>query len=155
MNEQYDELVKKFKDRVDSMSQEELEAKLCEYDSMFRPFELKWNRQDTNDLFNELVDWSPTFYLVILKDGTERVLHSFYDEDSGGAINLHYEYYKSDDIVDFEDILLWRKDESMSHIYNGSVYKSNDGYVQILAVKGNTEILNRGDDIKFVILNKK
>lgn len=72
-----------------------------------------WNRQSEKDLFNEHVDWSPTFYAVILKDLTEKIVWSQADECHDGTINTHYDFVGDDDeVVDFDEILLWRKTEN-------------------------------------------
>lgn len=69
-----------------------------------------WNRQSEKDLSNEIVDWSSTYYSVILKDLTERTVVTFADESNDGAINLYYEYTDGDnEFPDFDEILLWRK----------------------------------------------
>ena len=39
-----------------------------------------WNKQSEKDLFNEYVDWSSTYYAVIMKDLSERVVVSYADE---------------------------------------------------------------------------
>lgn len=69
-----------------------------------------WNRQSEKDLFKEIVDWSSTYYSVILKDLTERTVVTFADESNDGTINEYYEYTDGDnEFPDFDEILLWRK----------------------------------------------
>lgn len=68
-----------------------------------------WNLQQEKDLFNEVVDWGTTYYSVILKDGSERVAYTFADENSDGEINTYCEYCGTNEGVDFDDILMWRK----------------------------------------------
>lgn len=68
-----------------------------------------WNLQQEKDLFNEVVDWSTTYYSVILKDGSEKIVYTFADENCDGEINTYYEYRDTAEGVDFDDILMWRK----------------------------------------------
>lgn len=72
-----------------------------------------WNRQSEKDIFNEQVDWSSTYYAVIMKDLTEKVIASYADECHDGTINSHYDFVgeDSDDAVDLDEILLWREIE--------------------------------------------
>lgn len=44
------------------------------------------------------------------------------------------------------------REEMMKDALSGQIYRSHDGDVKILAVKGNTDKLYRGTDIKFIIL---
>ena len=68
-----------------------------------------WNKQSEKDLFNEHVDWTSTYYTVIMKDMRERIVLSYADEGYDGCVNTYYDFYDSDDVVDFDDILLWRE----------------------------------------------
>lgn len=68
-----------------------------------------WNKQSEKDLFNEHVDWTSTYYAVIMKDMRERIVVSYADEGYDGSVNTYYDFYGSDDVVDFDDILLWRE----------------------------------------------
>ena len=72
-----------------------------------------WNKQSEKDIFNEHVDWSQTFYAVIMKDLTEKVISTQAVECYDGSVNNHYDFIgdDSDDAVDFDEILLWRKIE--------------------------------------------
>ena len=71
-----------------------------------------WNRQSEKDLFNEHVDWSSTYYAVIMKDLTEKIVASCADECYDGTINTHYGFVGDDDeAVDFDEILLWKEIE--------------------------------------------
>ena len=71
----------------------------------------RWNKQVEKDLFNEQVDWSATYYSVILKDGHEREVQAYADECADGNVTIHFEYIDNYWYVDFDDILLWRKIE--------------------------------------------
>lgn len=46
----------------------------------------------------------------------------------------------------------WQRKQMMKDALSGQIYRSHDGDVKILAVKGNTDKLYRGTDIKFIIL---
>lgn len=72
-----------------------------------------WNKQSEKDLFNEHVDWSSTYYAVIMKDLTEKIVVSYADESYDGAINQYYNFVGDDDdeAVDFDEILLWKEIE--------------------------------------------
>jgi hypothetical protein len=72
-----------------------------------------WNRQSEKDLFNEHVDWSSTYYAVIMKDLTEKIVASYADESYDGAINQYYGFVGDDDdeAVDLDEILLWKEIE--------------------------------------------
>jgi len=73
-----------------------------------------WNKQSEKDLFNEHVDWTSTYYAVIMKDMRERIVVSYADEGYNGSVNTYYDFYDSDDVVDFDDILLWRETDKPS-----------------------------------------
>lgn len=81
----------------------------------------KWNIQSEKDLWNEPVDWSSTYYSVILKDGREREVRTYKDECCDGTINTYWEYTDDDSSVDIDDILLWRPVEKAD--YEGMVEK--------------------------------
>jgi len=81
----------------------------------------KWNIQAVKDLWNERVDWTSTYYSVILKDGQEREVRTYADECADGTINAYWEYTDDDSGVDFDDILLWKPIEK--HDYEGMVEK--------------------------------
>ena len=69
-----------------------------------------WKRQSEDDLYREPVDWTTTYYTVILNDLTERTIATYADECSDGSISIHYEYTDMDcEFPDFDDILLWKK----------------------------------------------
>lgn len=69
-----------------------------------------WNKQNEKDLSKEIVDWSSTYYSVILKDLTERTVVTFADESYDGTINEYYEYTDGDnEFPCFDEILLWCK----------------------------------------------
>lgn len=71
-----------------------------------------WNKQSEKDLFNEQVDWSSTYYAVIMKNLTEKVVVSYADEGYDGTRNVYYDFIGDDDkVVDFDEILLWREIE--------------------------------------------
>ena len=71
----------------------------------------EWHKQSEKDLFDEYVDWSSTYYAVIMKDLSERVVVSYADESSDGSRNSYFDYVGSDDIVEFDDILFWKEIE--------------------------------------------
>lgn len=81
----------------------------------------KWNIQSEKDLWNEPIDWSSTYYSVILKDGREREICTYADECADGTINTYCEYTDDDSGVDFDDILLWKPIEKPD--YEGMVKK--------------------------------
>lgn len=81
----------------------------------------KWNIQSEKDLWNEPIDWSGTYYSVILKDGREREICTYADECADGTINTYCEYTDDDSGVDFDDILLWKPIEKPD--YEGMVKK--------------------------------
>lgn len=81
----------------------------------------KWNIQSEKDIWNEPIDWTSTYYSVILKDGREREVRTYKDECADGYIITHYEYTDDDSGVDFDDILLWKRIEK--HDYEGMVEK--------------------------------
>lgn len=68
-----------------------------------------WNKQSEKDLFNEYVDWSSTYYAVIMKDFSERVVVSYADESSDGSRNSYFDFVGSNDVVEFDDILFWKE----------------------------------------------
>lgn len=72
---------------------------------------ITWNKQSEKDLFDEYVDWSSTYYAVIMKDLSERVVVSYADESSDGSRNSYFDFYAddNDEVVDFDEILFWKK----------------------------------------------
>lgn len=70
---------------------------------------IKWTKQEEKDIFSEALDWSDTCFTVIMKDGTERRVVAWLDEGMDGSVNAHWDLSDTDDVVDFEEILLWRK----------------------------------------------
>ena len=71
----------------------------------------EYDKQSEKDLFDEYVDWSSTYYVVIMKDLSERVVVSYADESSDGSCNRYFDFVGSDDVVEFDDILFWKEIE--------------------------------------------
>ena len=55
----------------------------------------------------------------------------------------------------FKDGAEWQKQQMIKDVLRGQIYRSHDGDVKILAVKGNTDKLYRGIDIKFIIVKEE
>ena len=70
-----------------------------------------WSIQSEKDLWNEPVDWSGTYYSVILKDGREREVRTYADECGDGTITTHCEYTYDDSGANLDDVLMWRRIE--------------------------------------------
>jgi hypothetical protein len=70
--------------------------------------EIKWYKQSEDDIYNNPVDWSTSYYHIRMKDGTEHLLAVWLDEGGDGSIHEHYEFAGEDELVDLDEIELWR-----------------------------------------------
>lgn len=88
----------------------------------------KWNIQSEKDLWNEPIDWSSTYYTVILKNGQEREVRTYADECVNGNINTYWEYTDDDSGVDIDDILLWKPVEKPEDCVSENLKKEAQKY---------------------------
>jgi len=69
-----------------------------------------WHLQSEDDIFNQPIDWSATYYAVVLNDGSRHIFQTFYDETCDGEKVPHYDIVDSEYLFDsFDDIKWWCK----------------------------------------------
>lgn len=116
----------------------------------------EWGRnhfEDKNEMVSEDLEEAANQH-------SKQVFHGLLVEDNITAFKAGAEWQKQKDqetIELAEDHAMLAgmnkmKEEMMKDALSGQIYRSNDGDVKILAVKGNTDKLYRGTNIKFIIL---
>ena len=86
--------------------------------------EKEWNLQSEKDIRSEPLCWATTFFDVIMKDGTERVVAAYLVDQEIGYHYFNF-YPEGADNLDCDDILLWKK-YCMERITHEEIVKYRD-----------------------------
>lgn len=70
-----------------------------------------WHLQSEDDIFNQPIDWSATYYAVVMNDGSRHILMAVLDVNLfDGEKVPHYDIVDSEYLFDsFDDIKWWCK----------------------------------------------
>ena len=70
-----------------------------------------WHLQSEDDIFNQPIDWSATYYAVVMNDGSRHILMAVLDVNLfDGEKVPHYDIVDSENLFDlFDDIKWWCK----------------------------------------------
>ena len=72
-----------------------------------RQFEMTWQVQAENDIYDVLNDWDYHRFVCLMKDGTIAEFSGICDETCEGSINQHLDCVDDKLLYDVDDIVMW------------------------------------------------